>query len=247
MISKGYVMTRHLNLVKSDFEHLEKRILPRFPFCFLTFKSSTEGPHVFEVKDISHSGMQLGLKLGQHQLKEDDTVHGFLHWGGRELEVTGNVKWQTEQRIGVEFSGQASSRSEVDEFLELQKVARLMKPVHKLDYGVEFPNNLKYWLRADGPVEVFIWQHNDHEMSRFQILMMENFVEWGDGIGLKTARVISKRNIDTPLISEDEVVFKFDEALDEDKIAKARELVEHLNQELTSADVISFIKMKLGI
>ena len=239
-------MTRHLNLVKSDFEQLEKRILPRFPFCFLTFKSSKEGTHVFEVKDISHSGMQLGLKMGEHRMKENENIHGYLHWQGRELEVTGSIKWKKSNRLGVEFSTQASSRGQVDEFLDLKSIAKVLKPVHKLDYGVEFPVKLKYWLRADGPVEIFVWEHNDHEYSRFQILMMEKFVEWEDGIGLKSARVISKRNIDTPLINEDEVVFKFDEFIDDDKIEKALELIEHLDSSLMTDNVIDFIKMKLG-
>ncbi len=239
-------MSRHLNLVQSDFEHLEKRILPRFPFCFLTFKCKGGDSHVFEVKDISNSGMQLGLKMGEHQLKESENIHGYLHWGPRELEVTGSVKWQTEMRIGVEFSTQASNRNQVTEFLDLAKIAKAMKPVHKLDYGVEFPAKLKYWLRADGPVEVFVWQHNDGELARFQILMMEIFVEWEDGRGLKTARVISKRNVDTPLITEDEFVFKLDEVIDDSKIERAIHLINHLDVDLMTTDVINFIKLKLG-
>ena len=93
-------MDRHLNLVESDFEELEKRVLPRFPFCFLTFKCSKENTHVFEVKDISTSGMQLCLKLGTHQIEEDEKIHGFLQWGGVKLEISGNVKWTTEMRLG---------------------------------------------------------------------------------------------------------------------------------------------------
>lgn len=238
-------MTRHLNLVQSDFEHLEKRILPRFPFCFLTFKCSEQNTHVFEVKDISNSGMQLGLKLGEHKLKEKASIHGFLHWGGRELEINGNIKWKTDMRLGVEFSTQASSRIEVDKFLDLVEVAKVMKPVHQLDYGVSLPARLKYWLRADGPVEIFVWQHGDGEWAKFQILMMENFVEWENGKGLKTARVISKRDIDTPLLSEDEIVFKLDEGLDDSKIAKAITLVDHLDPEIMSKDAIDFIKLKI--
>jgi hypothetical protein len=238
-------MTRHLNLVQSDFEHLEKITLPRFPFCFLIFKCSGDTKHAFEVKDISNSGMQLSLKSGDHNLKEEENIHGFLHWSGRELEVTGNVKWKTDLRLGVEFSTQASVRQEVDSFLDIIEVAKVMKPVHKLDYGVELPAKLKYWLRADGPVEIFVWQHSHGDLAKFQILIMENFVEWEDGKGLKSARVISKRDVDTPLISEDEFVFKIDDSIDDSKVERAFILADHIDTDLMSSDALDFIKMKL--
>ena len=189
--------------------------------------------------------MQLGLKMGNHQLKNSDAIHGHIRWGNRELEINGHVKWTTDMRLGVEFSTGASSRTEVEEFLRLEHIAKMMKPVHKLDYGVEIPAMLKYWLRADGPVEVFVWLHPHGELARFQIVMMENFVEWQDGKGLTTARVISKRDIDTPLISEGEFVFQLDPQNDEDKIFKATTLVSHLSTDVMTSDVIQFLKIKL--
>jgi len=238
-------MQRHLNLVKSDFELLEKKVLPRFPFCFLTFKSSKNQNLVFEVKDISNSGMQLGLKLGDHQLDKDHTIHGLMHWGKRELEVSGTIKWITPLRVGVEFSHSTSQKHAVEDFLEMSQVAKELKPVHKMDSGVDIPVKLKYWLRADGPVELFIWQHNDGEYERFQVLMMENFIEWEDGKGIKTARVLSKRDIDTPLITEDEYVFKIDEHIDNEKVLKATNLVLNLESQQLDESVVNFILRKL--
>ena len=237
-------MPRHLNLVESDFEQLEKRILPRFPFCFLTFKCRENSTHIFEVEDISHSGMQLSLKLGEHNLKEDENIHGNLHWGTKELEISGNIKWTTDMRLGVEFSTSANARTEVDEFLDLEYIAKLMKPVHQLD-GIEIPSMLKFWLRADGPIELFVWPHSDGELARFQVILMENFIEWEDGKGLKTARVISKRDIDTPLITEDEFVFQVDQVIDEDKVARALTLINNIDPEHLTSDVIEFMQIKL--
>lgn len=238
-------MTKHLNLIESDFETLEKRILPRFPFCYLTFKCPQVSNHVFEVKDISYSGMQLSLKNGNHEIKKDEKINGKLHWSGHELELSGNVAWSTDMRLGVEFSSSQSSREAVDRFLEIDKLSQHLKPVHLVDYGVDMPARLKYWLRADGPVELFVWQHNDGELAKFQILIMENFVEWEDVKGLKTARVISKRDIDTPLINEDEIVFKIDPALDDKKIERAAQLVSGISEKHLSKNVLAFIKLKL--
>lgn len=238
-------MERHLNLVESDFEQLEKRVLPRFPFCFLTFKSDIENSHVYEVKDISTSGMQLCLKLGTHDFKEDQTINGKLHWGAKELEIAGTVKWTTEMRLGVEFFNQENSKEEVKSFLEVPHLAKMLKPVHNLDYGVEIPTMLKCWLRADGPVEVFVWRHPHGDLSRIQILIMENFVEWEDGVGVKTARVISKRDIDTPLITEDEFVFKIDPQIDELKVERALDLINNIEAEHLQSDLIDFIQIKL--
>lgn len=240
-------MTRHLNLVQSDFEHLEKKVLPRFPFCYLTFKCSKGEEHIFEIKDISNSGMQLALRNGEHKLKEGETISGMIHWQSRELGISGNVKWTTPMRLGVEFSTQASSRDEVNDFLMLDKIAGALKPVHLVDYGEELPPKLKYWLRADGPVEIFVWQHNDGELSRFQIIIMENSVEWEDGKGIRTSRVISKRDMDSPLITEDEFVFKIDEHIDDIKVAKAQKLVRNIDSKNLSEKGLEFIQMKLGM
>ncbi len=238
-------MSRHLNLIKSDFEQVEKRVLPRFPFCFLTFKSGHNESLVFEVKDISNTGMQLALKEGEHGVREGQNLHGFLHWKGSELEIQGQVKWVSKMRMGVEFSSAQSIREAVDKFLGPENIAKYLKPVHDMEYTNDLPANLKYWLRADGPVEVFIWQHSDGELSKFQILVMENFVEWQDGEGLKTARVLSKRDIDTPLLTEDEFVFKMDDHLDEAKIQLARELVNAIPENVLSVEVLQFLQLKI--
>lgn len=238
-------MNKHLNLVESDFETLEKRILPRFPFCYLTFKCPQVTNHVFEVKDISYSGMQLSLKNGNHEIKKDEKIQGMLHWSGHELELSGKVAWSTNMRLGVEFSGSQSSREAVDSFLDIEKLATHLKPVHLVDYGVDLPARLKFWLRADGPVELFVWRHNDGELAKFQVLIMENFVEWEDVVGLKTARVISKRDIDTPLINEDEIVFKIDPTLDDKKIERAYQLICGISEEHLSKTTLQFIKLKL--
>ncbi len=239
-------MNRHLSLIESDFEQLEKKTLPRFPFCYLTFKEENGEGHVFEVKDISYSGMQLGLKSGNHKFSKDDHISGNLQWIDRNISILGNVKWTTDNRLGVEFSSKQSARDEIDSFLEVSSITKLLKPLHKMDHGIDTPSNLKCWLRADGPFEVFTWQHNDGEFSRFQILMMENFVEWEDGKGLKTARVMSKRDIDTPLMTEDEIVFKIDPGLDSDKLSMAKNLLTGLSQEQLSENTRDFMLLKLG-
>jgi hypothetical protein len=240
-------MHRHLNLVKSDFEKLEKRVFPSFPFCYLTFKAQSGNDLVFEIKDISQSGMQLGLKNGVHGIKEEQQIAGEIHWQGLKLDVLGDVKWATERRLGVEFSNRPKLREDIGAFLSVDNFAKNMKPIHQMDYGVDLPARLKYWLRSDGPVEIFVWQHADGEFSKFQLLLMENFIEWADGEGLKTGRIMSKRDIDTPLISEDEFVFKMDEVIDDNKVQSCRELIKQINNNLLSLQTLDFIKMKLGM
>jgi hypothetical protein len=240
-------MSRHLNLVQSDFEKLEKRIFPSFPFCYLTFKSSGSTKNVFEIKDISQTGMQLGLKDGSHTLKEEDQLHGQIHWVGCQLDIVGDIKWTTDHRVGVEFSTKPSLKEEIVNFLSVKNISRSLKPIHKMDYGVEMPAKLKYWLRADGPVEIFVWRHSDGELSKFQVLVMENFVEWEDCTGLSTGRIISKRDIDTPLINEDEFVFKMSEIIDDEQIALAKSLISEIDEDLLSSESLDFIKLKLGM
>ena len=189
--------------------------------------------------------MQIALKSGEHHINNGEHISGRLNWTGRDLEVQGVVKWKTSTRLGIEFSNDATKRENIIDYLRVDKIAKNLKPIHELDFSGDIPAKLKYWLRADGPVEVFIWQHSDGELASFQVLIMENSVEWEDGKGLKTSRVISKRNIDTPLISEDEFVFKIDDSLDEEKLEKARILIENIDQNLLSGSALDFLKLKL--
>jgi hypothetical protein len=238
-------MERRFNLIKSDFEKHEKRILPRFPFCYLTFKPD-DTSRVYEVKDISHTGMQLSLKEENHQFQEDHVLKGHIHWLGKNLDIAGTVKWHTQNRLGIEFIKKRDVLEKVQSFLEIEEMVKRLKPLHKLNEGLEIPARLKYWLRSDGPVEVFVWQHGDGEIAKYQILFMETFVEWEDGLGLKTGRILSKRNVDSPLLTEDEWVFQIDQDIDVSKLDRVKALINHINDDLLPSDVRTFLVRQLS-
>jgi hypothetical protein len=239
-------MERRFNLIKSDFEKHEKRILPRFPFCYLTFKAD-DTSRVYEVKDISHSGMQLSLKEPHENYGPQSTLKGSIHWLGKSLDITGTVMWNTSNRIGVEFQKRQEVLEKVQSFLHIEEMVKRLKPLHKVvDGGLEIPARLKYWLRADGPVELFVWQHSDGEVAKFQVLFLENFVEWEDGPGFKTGRILSKRNVDTPLVNEDEWVFKIDRDIDLEKLAKIKELTSLIASDLLPSEVQAFLVRQLS-
>lgn len=238
-------MERRFNLIKSDFEKHEKRVLPRFPFCYLTFKSD-ETARVYEIKDISHTGMQLSLKEDESNFKEDTSLKGHIHWLGKSLDIAGTVKWHTTNRIGVEFLKKSEVLDRVQNFLKMEEMVKRLKPLHKLNEGLEIPARLKYWLRSDGPVELFIWQHSDGEIAKFQVLFMETFVEWEDGSGIKTGRILSKRNVDTPLINEDEWVFNIDQAIDLEKLERVKKLVGLLSDDLLPNEIQTFLARQLS-
>lgn len=238
-------MERRFNLIKSDFEKHEKRVLPRFPFCYLTFKSD-DTSRVYEVKDISHTGMQISLKDENHVFAEESLLKGSIHWLGQNLDITGTVKWSTSNRLGVEFAKRREVQEKVHNFLDIKEMVKRLKPLHKVDGGLEIPPRLKYWFRSDGPVEVFIWQHGDGEIAKLQTLLLETFVEWEDGVALKTGRILSKRNVDSPLLTEDEWVFKLDQDVDGDKLIKVKELINLIPQDQLPSEVKTFLARQLS-
>lgn len=237
-------MDQHLNLIKNNIESVEKRIFPRFPFCSLTFKSKAEKneDHAFEVVDISSTGAQLNRRMGGHGFLPDDLIQGFFHWNGAELKVKGHVKWVSGSRMGIFFE-QALG---LDVFLSTKHILTQLRPVHQMETGVEVPGNLRYWIRCDGPVELFVWTHRDNEISCFQMIYFHEFIEWRDGKGLKSGRLITKRDLETPLMSEDEFVFNMDGQIDGIKLVKAKDLLVHLSNELLPEQVRHFVCLKLG-
>ncbi|MBK25315.1 MAG: hypothetical protein CME70_15075 [Halobacteriovorax sp.] len=238
-------MEGHLNLIKTDYKETEKRIFPRFPFTYLTFKANSGEEQVFEVLNISYTGMQVSLKNGGCDFKPDSAIGGDLHWRGASINISGSVKWVKGQRLGIAFDDKLTQK-EIPAFLSIENIVAGMRPVHDSGLDIEMPNNLKYWLRADGPVEVFVWEHNDHETSRFQIIMMDSFVEWEDGKGLRTGNVINKRNVETPLNAEDEYIFEIDQSCDEEKIKFASRIISHIPKNFLPENVTSFLSIKIG-
>lgn len=233
-------MKTHLNLIKTDYKEVEKRVFPRFPFTYLVFQD--EKGRSFEVKDITGSGMQLAIKDGEHGYAELKKIDGEIRWGGSSLKIRGSVKWANDNRVGVKFD----EGLKTDKFLSLESIVPFIKAIHLADMDLELPSNLKCWLRADGPVEVFVWTHSDGELSAFQIILLDCFVEWEDGKGVKTAEVVTKRDLETPLISEDEFVFSMDHGVDMQKVKDAKSLIENLEESLLKGGAKEFILRKLG-
>ena len=191
--------------------------------------------------------MQLSLKDGAHKYKAGDIVEGRLRWHGDEIIIKGDVKWTTGLRLGVKFAQNKNFKKNIKGYLSPGKIALSLKPIHESEMDIEIPANLKYWLRADGPMEFFIWRHLDGEISKFQIILMEKFIEWADGMGVKTGKLLSKRDLDTPLITEDEFFFQIDEVVEKDGIDFAMNVMDKMNNKLLSLDMIDFIKLKLHV
>lgn len=236
-----------LGLIKTTTQQREMRRLPRFPYSSLTFKSyRPEEKKVFEVKDISFSGMHLFLRDGKHTLSQGNPIQGILHWHGQEVRIHGEVQMATTDSLQIRFQEDTEQAHELKRFFSLEKVAKELRPLHREEFGLELPADLKYWLRTDGPVEIFIWQHRAGEYSRVQMILWEDFVEWEDGPGMRTGKMVSSRSIETPLNEEDQFYFDFDAEVDFRKVHVALDLIRHLPTDLLSQNAVDFLKMKLA-
>lgn len=233
-----------INLIASNEQTQVKKILPRFPICYLTFKKENF-LHSFEVVDISTTGMQLLLKYGEiPSAKKNDQVKGKLKWHGYELELNSEVVWATSNRLGLKFTSPSSSNI-VQEFFSWKRLGKALKPVHHMDYPFELPPKLKYWLRADGPHEIFIWQYASGELESFSIIIRENLVHWSQEEGLKTGRVISQRRVKLPLSAEGEFIFLMDSLRKKEMIKRGQEFLEILEKRHLPEMVINFLIRKL--
>ncbi|OIQ16463.1 MAG: hypothetical protein BM556_15085 [Bacteriovorax sp. MedPE-SWde] len=240
-------MERHLNLIKTGHQEVEKRVFPRFPFSYLVFREDGDGGKSFEVKDISFTGMQVCLKDGESNYKEGDTLTGEIHWYAQKVTIKGTVKRAAKSNLGIEFDGGEVIESKIKEFLSVENIAKSMKPIHLYKEQMDIPANLAYWLRCDGPFELFLWKHNDGEISKIQVIMMHNFVEWNDGVGLGSGKILSVKNFDTPLTNEEEFEFLIDDQLDEEKLDFCKSIITNIDQELLPTEVLEFINRKIGI
>ena len=239
-------MDRHLNLVQSGKGISEKRVFPRFPFSYLVFRQSESDNRSYEVKDISFSGMRISLKDGESGLKVGDKIEGEVHWIKNSINISAKVIRIEGDSIAVTFEGGRESEKKLKEFLSVENIAKCLRSIHDYKAQIEIPHDLVCWLRADGPFEIFVWTHNDNEISRIQVIMMNHFVEWNDGKGLKSGEVVSVKNHDSPLITEEEFEFLIDHKLDEEKLKFTARIINGIDEEMIEASIYDFLCRKLG-
>ena len=234
-----------LNLIKSASANLEKRILPRFPLTLMTFRADQFEAHSFEVRDISFSGMQVALKTGNHGLTINDEISGVLMWAGQKLKIKGTVRWCDEHRVGLLFDSTNGLATEIKKFLSTDILASRMRPLHHGSFEMDLPSDLKYWLKSDGPAEIFIWQHRDGELSRFQFLLMDKLIEWVDGAGIRTGQVVKHNDADTPLSFKEEIDFHVDTEPCTDSLEMAYNIINKISEDSLPKEALSFLSIKL--
>ncbi len=236
-----------LNLINNDEGKIEKRVLPRFPLNYLTFKlvgDETKGLSAFSVIDISYSGTQLEKKYGEIELKLNDKIEGNLRWYGQNCYVSGSIKWIQGNRVGVQFDENSLMLKKVEAFLDISNFIDNLRPLHLDRYKMKKPQGLKYWLQAEGPVELFVWMNTDDTLSKFQIILFKDFVEWSSG-EMKSGEVISKRNLETPLLTKEELAFRFDNNLDDLKVKKAKNFLERLGSKYFDSETSALMQRLL--
>ncbi len=239
-------MERHLSLIKTDYTEMEKRVFPRFPFGLMVFKDKSKEGIVYEVKDISLSGMQLSFRDGNISFNRGEKISGKLQWRQESIELKGKIEWVRGQEIGLSFDSSIAFETEMRSFLSYENIVSHIKPLHKTNLDIDVPNNLKYWLKSDGVLEVFVWELKTSGVSRFQILLMEHFIEWTEGEGIKTGKVMTQRDLETSIGLEDEFVFKIDPNISDDKIEMALGIIKKINEDHLPLSAKEFIIYKLG-
>lgn len=240
-------MDSHLALVKNEAPPYEKRVLPRFPFSSMSFKPQADKAKVYEVRDISSRGMQLCLRDGGHPYRIGDKLSGNLRWNGSTLEIHGEVRWISSGNLGVNFTDANMTKKLSNNFLSTHNLIQGLRAIHLVPMELNLPNNLKYWLRCDGPLELFVWQHSDGELSRFQIIMLDNYIEWDDGKGIKTAQIMEVDDRQTPLTEEDELTLKWDMTPRQEALQLALDIVSALDESYIPSMTLDFMRVKLSL
>ena len=235
------LMEHRLNLVENGPAQQEKRIFPRFPFPAMTFKLKGFSA-AFQVANISPTGMGIQLKNGSHQLQNGDLIEGLIHWQGKEFRIKAKVAWSKSNCAGLSLRG----REKMAHFFSEKNIIQGLKALHLCPLEEDRPANLKYWLKSASLLEVFVWAHGDGEYQKIQILFIDNFIEWCDGQGLQTGKLLSQQDRDTPLFGQDELMIEMDHNIDPQKIAPIGPLLQKIPQEKIEQSTKEFILLKLN-
>ena len=160
--------------------------------------------------------------------------------------IKAKIQWVREASLGISFDTSISFEEKMRSFLSFENVVAHIKPLHRSELAIELPNNLKYWLKADGVLDLFVWEHTTEGVSRFQILFMEQFIEWEEGLGIKTGKVMTQRDLETPLSLEDEFTFQIDNSVNTEKVEMALGVVRKISPDHLPLEAREFLVYKLG-
>jgi len=238
-------MSEAFNLIDNLKGVIEKRVLPRFPLNYLTFRVSdkmNQHHKTYSIRDISTTGMQITKTEGQISFQVGDTFSGDVSWKGEKCEIQAEVKWIEGRRMGVKF---ISDLKVVDEFLSMDRIVKNTKALHTENLGLNTPKGLKYWFQADGPVEFFLWTFPSGEISKFELIMHKKLFEWDFYKGPRTGEIISMRGKETPLSSEDEFQFHFHERNDEIFMQRCHRFISSLKSNEIAAEDHEFVLNKI--
>jgi hypothetical protein len=150
-------------------------------------QDSRQGKKIFGVSDILGNVLHLRHNQGdtpQKTFEVGNKIKGEIHGNGRGhnqiISVEGKVIWTVPEYFGIKIVGQKKDlKMHWDQFNSLENLVKSLRPLHKL-YGSnqDFPKELIYWLRSDGPLEILVWSLDGVEIEKIQIIYQENYIEW---------------------------------------------------------------------
>jgi len=228
---------------------LERRILPRYSFSYLTFKLLHHGEMVkamtFEVNDVSIEGLALETKFFDLQnFKQGDFLHGVLNWAGERLDIKATVKWVQNGRLGIHFQPTKILYERIKELTSLQLLTSKLKILHNEKHKISMPEGLFYWVQAEGPLEFFAWKTSEAAMvHRLQIIYWQNYLEWEKGEGWSSGVLKDRKHYGTAGIDTSECFVMFDSILDQKKLKTAKEIISLFPESVfLSADYDFFLR-----
>ena len=219
-----------------------KRVFPRYPFSFLVFKAQERA---FEVRDISFRGMQISLKDGEHGLSPGDCLNGELHWKGEVLSLDIQIKWAEKDTVGGAFERDGDFDKKIQSFFCVENILKELRPLHLQEAERELPKNLKYWFKSDGSVEFFVWCRGNGQISSFQGIVLDKFLEWEEGREVWTGRILKHRDLETPLDYWEEFFFEEDSMPNSFVVDFAHKIFSGLSKEHVSDEDRKFLLFHL--
>lgn len=231
-------MSAVLELIDGEVERIESFSLPRFPFGRLIFKGSAKmSSHAFEVFSLKSDGMVLHLKDGEHSYSMGDIIQGELHLFDVKITLTGRILKAEELFLEVHLL------KNIKKLFALETLLLGMRLLKREDIPSEIPLDLCYWLRSDGLVEIFVWEHSDTEISAFQILFLDRVIEWRDGEGISTGKILKREEVEVPL--GEKLLVSFETCPLEEDLERGLFILEHLEEGILPEVVLDFMELKV--
>lgn len=170
-----------------------RRIFERFDVDYKHLTMLNE-QDILVVRDLSAKGFSTQVsERGFQRFRIGDIYAAKMRYLGEIFDIAARVTWKNEDTVGFELV--EPSKQTLNFMRRLLKPIEIAASLRRVDSSFMANNTEgKTWYHGDNDTDLYIYRNEAGELSAWQLILGNEFVEWSELSGLSTGEVKSNNS-----------------------------------------------------